>query len=97
MAGVDKYYLQNPRQQEIHEKLLNIIREDIKRLNEAIKEEKDLDSALNYSSSYLFEFTKQFAGEPLIYGMCLQKQHLDAIHYPFKLEIRNGYQPFLYR
>jgi hypothetical protein len=35
-------------------------------------------------------------GEPILYGVCLQKQHLDPSH-ASKLCIRNGNQPFLYR
>lgn len=37
------------------------------------------------------------AGKPLLYGICLQKQHLDPHHYPRKLIVRNGYRPYMYR
>lgn len=42
------------------------------------------------------KFLKDYAGIPLIYGICLQKQHLAPNHYPRKLKILNGYRPFLY-
>jgi hypothetical protein len=41
-------------------------------------------------------FSYETAGEPIMYGICLQKQYLDPSHYPKMLEVRNGFRPFLY-
>ena len=46
--------------------------------------------------SPLDRFLYLTAGKPLLYGVCLQKQHLDPHHYPKKLSIRNSYRPYLY-
>lgn len=54
----------------------------------------------NTSSSKLTPmevFSQDTAGKPVLYGICLQKQHLDPNHYPRKLSIKNGFRPFLYR
>jgi hypothetical protein len=51
---------------------------------------KNFDSPLDY-------FVYLTAGKPIIYGICLQKQHLDGSRSQKKLEINNGYRPFLYR
>lgn len=45
---------------------------------------------------HLEEFAAHTAGLPLMYGICLQKQHLDAAHYPKHLEVRNSHRPYLY-
>ena len=102
--------MKEPIHASIHWKLLEAIRKDNKRIRDGIdiilKERNDIDKEsidsmarklLDYSASHLFNFTKLYAGEPLMYGVCLQKQHLDAAHYPKKLEVRNGNRPFLYR
>ena len=47
--------------------------------------------------SVLEEFAWKSAGKPLLYGVCLQKQHLDPNHYPRRVHVRNGNRPFLYR
>jgi hypothetical protein len=33
------------------------------------------------------QFSYETAGEAIMYGVCLQKQHLDPAHYPKKLEV----------
>lgn len=47
--------------------------------------------------SHLAEYAEVTAGLPVLYGICLQRQHLDSNHYPRRLSIRNGHRPFLYR
>ena len=47
-------------------------------------------------SGYLRAFAERFAGVPIMYGVCLQKQHLDPFHYPKKLRVMNANQPFLF-
>lgn len=46
--------------------------------------------------STIEEFVTMTAGDPIMYGICLQRQHLDPARYPKELEIRNRYRPFLY-
>lgn len=46
--------------------------------------------------NFLEEFVAQTAGAPLLFGMCLQQQHLDPMHYPRRLEVRGGGRPFLH-
>jgi len=46
--------------------------------------------------STIEEFVTMTAGDPIMYGICLQRQHLDPARYPKVLEIRNGHKPFLY-
>lgn len=97
---MDKYYLKSPGQLLAHRKLLEAVRNDISRLNamlSGITVDIDIDEILNYKHSHMYNFTKSFAGKPLLYGICLQKQHVDPIHYPKKLEVRNAHRPFLYR
>jgi hypothetical protein len=38
-------------------------------------------------------------GYPILYGVCLQKQHVQPTHYhpPHTLYIKNNYSPYLYR
>jgi hypothetical protein len=48
-------------------------------------------------SSVIDRFTREFAGKPVLDGVCLQKQHLDPARYPKRLSVRNGNRPFLYR
>lgn len=58
-----------------------------------------LFEALINSEDYelkLTEFLKKFAGLPIIYGICLQRQHIDPLRYPRKLNVENSYLPYLY-
>ena len=50
----------------------------------------------NGTKDSLKQFILQNSGNPIFYGICLQKQHLNPINYPINLEINNGNQPFLY-
>lgn len=54
-------------------------------------------AGVNTSASSLKEYARSTAGKPLLYGICLQKQHLDPNHYPRKLSVKNNYRVFLYR
>ena len=42
------------------------------------------------------DFAEMYAGLPVMYGICLQNQHLDPRHHKKKLNIKNGHSPFLY-
>jgi hypothetical protein len=44
----------------------------------------------------LREYTRIHAGQPIMYGVCLQQQHLDSTRYPRKLRVNNRGLPFLY-
>ena len=56
---------------------------------------KDQIETILYQSA-LERFAYLTAGKPIIYGICLQKQSLDPHHYPRKLQIKNGFRPYLY-
>lgn len=51
------------------------------------------DVAVNSLNAY----TKKYSGLPVMYGVCLQNQHLDAMRGSSKLNIRNSNKNFLYR
>jgi hypothetical protein len=34
--------------------------------------------------------------EPVFFGICLQRQHLDPLHFPKELEVKNGFRPFFF-
>ncbi len=48
-------------------------------------------------SSFAEDFLAEYSGEPLLFGICLQKQHLDPTHYPKALRVKNGFRPYLHR
>jgi uncharacterized protein (UPF0305 family) len=92
-----------------HWELLNAVRGEIKNSSTATcndyhneNDNNSNDSSnSNSDSSYrnyttLEHFAEKYAGVPLIYGICMQKQHLDPSHYPKRLEVRNSDQPYLY-
>eukprot|EP01035_Chromulina_nebulosa_P018545 gene18545-24266_t len=78
--AIKKYYIEYESQITSHMDLYNSIKSYLN-----TNSSKSLDS---YASSH--------GGEPLMYGICLQKQHLDPNHHPKKLVITNGHQPYLY-
>jgi hypothetical protein len=86
--AVNKYYHHgDDLQQTAHRELLEAVRKDISASNLAFD---------SNTSSNISDYARRFAGDPIMYGVCLQKQHLDARHYPKRLTIRNGNAPFLY-
>jgi hypothetical protein len=89
--AVVQYYANNSEQVDLHWQLLTAVRKHIRANGSAVLIEGVVyDSHLDY-------FVHNNSGKPLIYGVCLQKQHLDVYRYPKKLHIRNNHQPFLYR
>jgi hypothetical protein len=54
-------------------------------------------SAGDGAVSEIEKYAEATAGLPVVYGVCLQRQYLDANHYPQRLNVRNGCRPFLYR
>ncbi len=50
-----------------------------------------------HNFSNLEGFAKRFAGIPVIYGVCLQNQHVNARQFDGNLNIKTGKRPFLYR
>lgn len=88
----EKYYESTvSNQREIHRHLLQAVRDHIKfngskRIHGTVESWSDLEA-----------FAAKFAGYPILYGACLQKQNLDPSHYPKKLELHTGHRPFLYR
>jgi hypothetical protein len=106
IAATDKYYLKNRDQLYAHNELLDVVRRDIVRMNSVFTrfnstdialDNESIEELLDYKKTYMFNYTNAFAGKPVLYGICLQKQHLDAIHYPKRLEVRNSHRPYLYR
>ena len=85
-AAVRKYYAAESSQLNAHRQLLAAVRRQIAA---NVIDPEDLSSPLS-------EFARLFAGEPLLYGVCLQKQHLDPQRFPQQLDVRNGHRPFLY-
>lgn len=95
-----EYFTNDVSQREKHLHLLQAVRNHIEWLDERLNENRtnsgsDSPSSI-LSSPHLDEFVLKYAGHPLLYGICLQKQHLDTFHYPQKLEIRNFHRPYLY-
>ena len=78
-----KYYTRSVRL--MHWDLLNSVRGD-----------KAARATGSKGPGYLKKFAERFAGVPLMYGVCLQNQHLDPFHYPKKLVVRNANQPFMF-
>lgn len=85
-----KYYANDSAQVAAHWKLLDAVRAHIK------GNHSEDESGRVAAGSPLDEFNRLFAGHPLLYGVCLQSQHLDPLHFPKKLTISNGHRPFLY-
>eukprot|EP01032_Pedospumella_encystans_P010486 gene10486-12250_t len=91
VRAAEKYYIRDTAQQTLHAQLLD-----------AVEKFTESDAAVpdgrtnNSTNTPLQEFIRTSAGRPLLYGICLQKQHLDPNHHPKKLLIRNGHRPFLY-
>lgn len=79
-------------QKEIHRDLLQAVRGHIK-----VDGSKRIVNDSIDSWSTLEAFAAKYAGDPILFGACLQKQNLDPSHYPKKLELHTGYRPFLYR
>ena len=90
----------------VHWELLNVVRGVIKN-NHTEKDSTatcvDHNNDNNNSSdsscrnyTLLEHFAQKYAGIPLIYGVCMQKQHLDPSHYPKRFAVSNSDQPFLY-
>lgn len=106
--AVRKYY--STSQRAIHRQLLLAVRDQMKlsppevmkqKYNKKQTEEAEVSSTDSIDSidvsSVLDRFARDFSGKPVMYGICLQKQHLDPVRYPKRLSVRNGYRPFLYR
>ena len=45
----------------------------------------------------LNDYAQKYSGLPVMYGVCLQNQHLDAMRESSKLSIKNNNKNFLYR
>ena len=77
-----------PSQEQLHIGLLQAVRAHVQ-----------ADGQPNNSShmSPLDEYIASVAGWPLMYGICLQHQHLDCVHFPKPLDVKNARRPFLYR
>lgn len=72
-----------------HKRLLEAVRKEIEKNHQTNARDQD--------DSNIREYSMEAAGLPVLYGICLQSQHLDPSHHPKKLNIRNGYRSFLFR
>ena len=86
MTAIELYY--DTQQIDAHASLLKAIRADI--------EYDRLNRTANTNSTRLDQYVKEFAGIPILYGICLQQQHVDALRYPQRLRVVNTNLPFLY-
>jgi hypothetical protein len=108
--AVQEYYTQA--QKLIHRQLLLAVKDQIRKSptsnrsrggSESISSNQDTNTTTARTdfgtdvSSVIDRFTREFAGKPVLYGICLQKQHLDPSRYPKRLSVRNGNRPFLNR
>lgn len=48
------------------------------------------------NTTSLDSYSRAYAGMPILYGICLQRQHLDPTRYPRKLRVENSDSLFLY-
>ena len=74
-----------------HTTLLQAVRAHIARNGTAVP-----DDALGRSELERFR-EDHAAGQGVMYGLCLQKQHLAPTRYPRHLNVHNGHRPFLYQ
>ena len=86
-AAVGRYYTMDQRR--LHRQMLLAVRDHIRVNGSASAASPD-------GLPPLERFARDAAGRPLMYGVCLQKQHLDPAHYPKRLDVRNGHRPFLF-
>jgi len=57
----------------------------------------DLHRGDNHSShKYLSNYVASYAGSPLLYGICMQRQIVDGARYPRCFKVSNGNMPYLY-
>jgi hypothetical protein len=96
-----KYYADSSSQRQLHIELLASVRKSIAwqqltRPANRSTEKNGLEEP-SVTEDPMDTFIRATAGRPLLYGVCLQKQHLDPTHYPNKLRVpRRGFQPYLY-
>jgi hypothetical protein len=106
IKAVEKYYSKSKYMRMSHGRLIklilstchnpdgNISKSSYRRIFRFLNESKETSEL---SLTALEKYVADYSGAPTLYGICLQRQHLDASHYPRKLSIRNGYRPYLYR
>ena len=110
---MDKYYVRDESQIHLQQQLLDAVRAHIASNgtlslydDNSAGDSGDMEDSLspqhrplpsNVYMSPLEHFAFLTAGQPVLYGVCLQKQHLDPNHSPQRLRVRNGHRPFLYR
>lgn len=94
-AAVHTYYVEE--QLESHRRLLEAVRTLIAQSDTQAARNATSDGSHRSDETALDEFARLFAGQPVIYGVCLQHQHVDLQRFPQTLDIRNGHRPFLYR
>ena len=95
--AVKRYYTK--KQIRLHEDLLESVRQttsqDPNQYLQCLKQ--SINEINDTSCGPIDSFVKSSAGLPLQYGICLAKQREDFYHYPYELEVRNGFRPFMYR
>ena len=87
-SAVTKYYADDPYQRQRQRRLLEVFKSSLSqtKFNRSLFDTVEFD-----------RFMRDTAGLPLIYGICLQRQHLDPFHSPLeRVRVNNGNKPFLY-
>ena len=84
-----------------HWELLNAVRGHIAADGAAVvpmsvRENQDIELSVGRNMTFVQQYARRYAGRAVLYGICLQQQHLDPTHYPRRLNIQNAMQPFLY-
>lgn len=111
-TALEKYYCDMPGknktslQLRAHKKLLQAVRAEIganaandltKGMGGLMWDNSSLDESLYLGTTEnIGDYTKMHAGLPVMYGICLQNQHLHTMRHMSKLEIRSSNSNFLY-
>ncbi len=87
-SAITKYYADDPDQRQRQRRLLETFKTSLSQS----KFNQSLFDTVEFN-----QFMQDTVGLPLIYGICLQRQHLDPFHSPLEqVRVNNGNKPFLY-
>ena len=91
---MQKYYQKNNVQRKVQ---YNIFMEVLGRIN-AFQQAKSKGEDIDMSSfSDFSNFVASYAGFPVMYGICMQRQNVDPLRAGSKLQLQTANRPFLYR
>lgn len=99
MAAAAEYYRPESTQLAWHRRLLRAVEQHIN--CNGCSTERQIRNPHNdtelYNMTHLEAFAYDSAGLPIMYGVCLQRQHLDPLHQSKRFRVLNGDRPFAYR